>query len=142
MNVPVSFVVPGKPVGKGRPRAGRSFAGHVRLYTPEKTVSYESTVRLFGAQAMAGRSPIEGPVSLEMLIEYDVPASWSKKKRDAALAGDIRPTAKPDCDNVVKAIGDALNGVVWKDDVQVVELRAEKRYAAAPGVYVCVKEMA
>lgn len=141
MSSDVCFVVPGKPIGKGRPRAGRSFGGHVRLYTPEKTVSYESTVRLFGAQAMAGHAPLEGPVALGLDIDYEVPASWSRKKREAALSGELRPTSKPDIDNVAKAVGDALNGVVWRDDVQVVTLYANKRYAQAPGVTVRVTEL-
>ena len=138
----IAFIVPGRPVGKGRPIAGRSFAGFTTLRTPQKTINYEGTVALFAAQCMAGRAPLEGPVALALSINYDVPASWSKKKREAALRGEVRPTSKPDCDNVIKAIGDALNGVVWKDDVQVVTLYAEKRYAEAPGVTVRVKELA
>jgi Holliday junction resolvase RusA-like endonuclease len=137
----VRFTVPGKPVGKGRPRIGRVGA-HARMFTPEKTVSYEGLVGWTAAQAMAGRSLLLGPVGVAMHIGLDVPASWSKVKQAKALIGQIHPATKPDMDNVVKAIFDALNGVVWKDDVQVVSLSVGKQYAEAPGVFVEVREIA
>lgn len=137
----VQFDVPGAPVGKGRPRAGRSFGGHVRMYTPERTVNYESTVALFAAQAMAGRPLIAGPVKLGLNIELAIPASWSKKKQAAALAGTVRPCVKPDVDNVAKIFGDALNGVVWKDDTQIVLLVASKAYSDTPRVQVFVEQL-
>lgn len=65
-----------------------------------------------------------------------VPSSWPKTKKAQALAGTIRPTTKPDQDNVLKAIFDGLNGVAWRDDVQVVDITSRKRYAPLPGVYV------
>jgi Holliday junction resolvase RusA-like endonuclease len=131
----ITFTVPGNPVGKGRPRMGRS-GGFARMYTPEKTVSYESLVAMAGHEAMAGRSVLEAAVAVTMDIRVAIPASWSKKKRAAALAGQIRPTTKPDIDNVEKAIFDGLNGVTWKDDVQVVDVRKGKRYSDTPGVWV------
>ena len=67
-----------------------------------------------------------------------MPQSWSQKKQRMALAGEIFPTTKPDADNIVKAIGDACNGVVWRDDVQAVDGAWRKRYAAVPGVVVTV----
>lgn len=135
----VEFHVPGQPEGKGRPRAGKSFGGHARLYTPQKTVAYEGMVALAAQQVMAGRSLIEGPVFVHMEINLQVPASWSRKKQEAALAGRVLPTKKPDIDNVEKAIFDAINGVVWKDDVQVVEVVKRKQYAGVPGVLVRIE---
>jgi Holliday junction resolvase RusA-like endonuclease len=137
----VEFFVPGQPVGKGRPRIGR-VAGHARMFTPEKTVSYESTVKLFASRAMAGRALIEGAVRVEMLIACQIPASWSQKKQASAAAGGVLPTTKPDVDNVEKALFDAMNGVVWKDDVQVVSVVKDKRYSPLPGVTVTVEEIA
>lgn len=131
----ITFTIPGNPVGKGRPRVARR-GGIARLYTPEKTASYESLVAMAGHEAMAGRPVIEGAVSVAMDIRVPVPASWSQKKRAAALAGQIRPTTKPDIDNVEKAVFDGLNGVTWKDDVQVVDVRKGKRYSDTPGVRV------
>lgn len=119
---PVQFLVPGEPVGKGRPRIGR-VGGHARMFTPEKTASYEGLIALAGTNAMAGRTLLEGAVMVEMRIVMPIPRSMSKKKQSMALAGEIYPTKKPDMDNVIKAIYDGLNGVVWKDDVQVSTLR-------------------
>jgi Holliday junction resolvase RusA-like endonuclease len=134
----IAFTVPGNPVGKGRPRVSRR-GGFARMYTPEKTASYESLVALAGSQAMEGRPVLESACSVTLDIRVPIPASWSKKKQAAALAGELQPTTKPDIDNVEKAIFDGLNGVVWKDDVQVVAVTKCKRYSDAPGVHVCVE---
>lgn len=132
----IEFHVPGKPEGKGRPRAGKSFGGHARLYTPQKTVAYEGLIALAGQQAMAGRTLLTGPVFVHMEIILPVPSSWSNKRKALALAGQIHPTTKPDIDNVEKAIFDGINGIVWKDDVQVVEVLKRKAYGEVPGVLV------
>lgn len=137
----IQFHVPGAPVGKGRPRIGRVGA-HARMFTPAKTVSYESTVALAAQQAMQGRGLMQGAVSVHLLIDCPIPASWSQKKQAQAKAGQIHPTTKPDIDNVEKAIFDALNGVVWRDDVQVVRVSKAKSYAATPGVRVSVEGIA
>ena len=136
----VAFFVPGPPVGKGRPRAFRMGKG-VRMFTPEKTASYESLVATSGHAAMEGRAPFSGACEAVMEIRLQVPASWSKKRQAMALDGGLRATKKPDVDNVVKAVFDALNGIVWQDDVQVVALAVLKRYASTPGVCVVVKPM-
>jgi Holliday junction resolvase RusA-like endonuclease len=134
----ITFTIPGPPVGKGRPRMGKA-GGFSRLYTPEKTVSYESLVGYTATQAMAGRPLLEGACTVAMDICVQIPASWSRKKQAAAAAGTVHPTTKPDIDNVEKAVFDGLNGVVWRDDVQVVEVRKRKRYADTPGVCVTVE---
>jgi Holliday junction resolvase RusA-like endonuclease len=99
-------------------------------------------VKLFASQAMAGRSLLEGPVCVRMRIACQIPASWSQKKQASAAAGTLMPTTKPDVDNVEKALFDAMNGVVWKDDVQVVSVVKDKRYDATPGVSVRIEELA
>jgi Holliday junction resolvase RusA-like endonuclease len=136
---PILIHIPGAPIGKQRPIAGRSFAGHTTLRTPKKTLNYEALVALAGQQAMAGRPLIETACEVEMHIAVPIPASWSKKKRAEALAWTLLPTTKPDIDNVEKAIFDGLNGVVWKDDVQVVSVTKRKRYSDTPGVAVTVR---
>ncbi|ONM43139.1 hypothetical protein BXT89_14395 [Halopseudomonas pachastrellae] len=133
----VTFVVPGQPVGKGRPRVGK-IGAHARLFTPEKTVNYEGLVAMAAQQAMQGRALITGPVMVEMDITVQIPQSWSKKRKSLALAGEIFPTTKPDKDNVIKAIYDGINGIVWKDDVQAVDGHQRKRYGETPGVRVRV----
>lgn len=134
----IEFIVYGQPQGKGRARVGK-VNGHARMFTPAKTVAYEGLIAHCGAVAMAGAALIEGPVELRLMIECQVPASWSKKKQAQALAGEILPTTKPDADNVIKAIGDGLNGVVWRDDSQVTDVITRKRYAQKPQVRVQIR---
>ena len=134
---PVSFVVPGEAVGKGRPRVS-TIGGRARMFTPQKTANYETLIAMAAQQAMAGRELIGGPVLVEMKILVSVAASWSKKKTAEALAGDVMPTKKPDADNVLKAICDGINGIVFKDDVQVVNVSLSKRFSETPGVSVRV----
>lgn len=133
----VRFFVPGKPQGKGRPRAVAR-GKFVRMYTPEKTVNYESIVALAASQAMAGRAPIEGPVSVVVFMLHPIPTSWSKRKKADALECRVLPTVKCDADNCLKALFDAMNQVVWVDDVQVVGISLTKRYSVVPGVRVAV----
>lgn len=134
---PVVFTVPGEPQGKGRPRIGR-VGKRARMFTPAKTVAYEGLVALAAQEAMQGREMITGPVLLEMRMLHPVPMSWSKKKRTAALAGEVLPTVKCDADNCLKAVCDALNGVLWRDDTQVVNVALAKRYDEMPRVEVRV----
>lgn len=141
MTTSVSFTVPGEPVGKGRPRA-TTRGGHASLYTPAKTVAYEGLIAHAAQQAMAGAPPVECACAVQLSITVSVPASWSKKKQAAALLGEVLPTKKPDADNVVKAVFDGMNGVVWRDDVQAVDLAVRKRYGATPGVFVRVSPCA
>lgn len=129
----ISFTVPGQPQGKQRPRIGK-IGQHARMFTPAKTVAYEGLVAHAAQQALAGAALMDGPVAVNLFLDCQVPASWSGKKQRAALAGEHWPTTKPDADNVVKAVFDGCNGVLWRDDVQVVQLRVVKRYAATPCV--------
>ena len=131
----ITFTIPGKPTGKGRPRFARRGA-FVATYTDSKTASYENLVKLAASQAMGGREPWAGAVSLSLYVYVMPPASWSKKKRESALAGEIRPMAKPDCSNVLKAIEDGMNGIVYVDDKQAVTLKVDKFYAAKECAYV------
>lgn len=131
----ICFMVPGAPVGKGRPKFARRGAV-VTAYTPEKTASYENLVKVKAQEAMAGRSMIDGLVCVQILLFVSPPASWSQKKQRQALAGESHPTSKPGIDNVVKGIFDACNEIVWKDDKQACDLIVRKRYAATPGAVV------
>lgn len=137
----VLVIVEGEPVGKGRPKAVRQ-GGFVRMYTPEKTRSYEEKIADEARKSMSGRDPITGPVLLELSMVVSVPSSWSKKKRAAALSGQMVPTKKPDKDNVIKAICDSLNGIVWVDDVQVTDLVSRKRFGEHPHVQAVITPLA
>lgn len=137
----MTFIVPGAPQGKGRPRIGK-VGQHARMFTPAKTAAYEGLVAHAAQHAMAGAPLLDSAVGCNVFIDCPVPASWSGKKQRAALAGEVLPKSKPDADNVVKAIFDGLNGVLWRDDVLVVDLRVRKRYAATPCVRVEVWSIA
>jgi Holliday junction resolvase RusA-like endonuclease len=136
----VSFSVPGTPQGKGRARAVR-IGGMTRMATPPKTVAYEGLIAYAARQAMNGAQPMTGPVDLDVAIVMPIPGSWSARKREQALCGQILPCVKPDSDNVLKAIGDGCNGVLWDDDVQIIDTRLRKRYGAIPGVIVIATAM-
>jgi Holliday junction resolvase RusA-like endonuclease len=136
----LQFVIPGQPVGKGRPKAARR-GNFITMYTPEKTANYEGLVAHAANVAMAGRSLIEGAVSVELDIRLSVPESWSIKKKKQAIDGFLMPTKKPDIDNIFKACADGMNNVVYKDDVQIVETKQRKRYAETPGVVVIVRSL-
>lgn len=122
-------VIPGKPFGKQRARVLRRGGS----YTPEQTVLAENWVRQNVIEQI-GNLCLEGPLSVRMLAVFAVPASWSKKKRAEALSGHLRPTGKPDMDNVAKLCLDALNGILWLDDSQIVEFTFSKVYGPKPEV--------
>lgn len=133
----ITFIVPGNPVAKGR---ARSFVrnGHVAHYTPQKTVSYEGLVKLMASESMAGKSLLDGAVSMQVSLHVPIPSSWPKKKQEQARNGELRPLTKPDCSNVTKAIEDAMNGIVYADDKQIVELSVSKYYSELPRAEVRV----
>lgn len=136
-----TFTIPGQPVPKGRPKFARRGA-HVVAYTPQKTASYENLVKLAASTAMQGIEPTARPVALSVTLNLQIPASWSNKRRAAAVAGTICATKKPDADNVLKGIKDGCNGIVWADDAQVVRIMIEKRYSETPSAVVHVVEVA
>lgn len=130
----IRFVIPGRVGGKGRPRATIR-GGHAAVYTPAKTVSMEQMVRGFGAAAMTGQSLMEGALHLSLVINLVRPKSWTKRK----VADNPLPTGKPDLDNVLKLVGDSLNGIVWQDDSQIASLHVARRFvenAESVEVYV------
>jgi len=122
------FEVPGDPVAKGRPRFTRTgFA-----YTPQKTARYENLVRLAYAGKYPDRNPSESAVSLSMVSTFPIPVSWPKKKKLLALLEKIFKKSRPDLDNLIKSVCDGLNEVAWKDDAQIFELYARKKYGEVP----------
>lgn len=133
----VSLALPGPPRGKGRPRFGRA-GQFVRVWTDRKTATYEEALSEVALIAMRALQPREGPLSVQMEAGMPIPASWSQKKRQAALAGDLCPIGKPDFDNIAKIVGDALNKIVWRDDSQIVVCAFRKFYAAEPALRISV----
>lgn len=134
----IAFCVPGEPVGKGRARTTIA-AGYVRLYTPPKTVAYERMVATYAKLAMGALVPLKGPLSASVLFRYSVPKSYPQARRRAVLAGLEPYMGRFDLDNLVKSVKDAMNGIVYEDDAQIVRLNALKRPDANPGVDILVK---
>lgn len=121
----ISFTVYGRPVPKGRPRFNTNTGV---VYPPKRTVDFERSVRSAASIAMRGKGILTGAVFLEVNSYFMVPKSWSKRKRLDALSGDAWHSGKPDGDNLLKAVCDALNGVVWMDDAQCSMKIIKKRY--------------
>lgn len=133
----ILFTIPGEPVGKARARITIA-GGRAHAYTPAKTAAYEQLVAVYAAAAMKNAPLLEHPVRLHLGIYCKVPGSWSKKRKADALAGIERPGKKPDLSNILKSVEDAMNGIVYADDAQIVDLVVSKHYALEPYVSVGV----
>lgn len=134
--VSVEFTIPGDPCAKGRPRMTR--AGHA--YTPAKTVSYENLVKTIYIEKCYGKF-LEGPLEMRVCAYFTIPKSAGKKKKGDMLRGLIRPTKRPDIDNLFKIIADSLNKIAYDDDSQVVTATVEKMYAEQARVEVVIREI-
>jgi len=132
----IQFTVYGEPVAQGRPRA-TTVNGHIRMYDPKKSSDFKDYVRLVASEHRPEKL-IEGPISLLVKVYKPTLKSFSKRKKAAAEAGLLRPTSKPDVDNYVKGVKDALKNVIWKDDSQVVDLHISKWYSETPRVEVTI----
>lgn len=134
----IKFTVPGKPVGKQRPRFSRTCTG-VRTYTPRKTQEYEDLVRI--SYRAVSKEKLKGAISATIYGYFEPPRSISKKQREQMLKGDISYIKKIDSDNLAKSILDALNGVAYDDDAQVCLLIVQKLYAETARVEVVLEEI-
>jgi len=134
---PLTVVLLGQPVGKGRPR----FAGHGHAYTDKKTRANEGYLKLAAAGEMRDREMFTTPVKLTVRAEFKIQPSWSKKKKNAAILGQLAHGSSPDIDNIIKQIGDAFNGLVWTDDRLVSALIASKVYSNQPKLVITVSAL-
>jgi Holliday junction resolvase RusA-like endonuclease len=125
----IAFTIPGKPFAWQR---AVTFVdkktGRIVKKTPGDMKAQQLMIGQLCRLHMRGRSMLTGPIKLEVLCVYAIPASWTKAKQAAARAGLVWKTSVPDADNLAKMIGDALNGVAWGDDAQVVHQTSAKRY--------------
>lgn len=142
----IYFKFKGEPVGKGRPRVtarrgkGRDSAIYAHAYTPRKTKEFEDAIRFEFMASNCEKMPVypkDIPLKVDMTFAFGIPKSYSKKKHEQCLNGNIQHTKKPDADNVAKAVLDALSGgYAMEDDSQVVVMQLEKIYAEEPYVEV------
>jgi Holliday junction resolvase RusA-like endonuclease len=129
----IKLTIPGKPVGKGRAVTTRW-----GTHTPEGTVLYENLIKMLFLESKQ-ESLGDKPIVCTIMVYFPITKSTSKKKRTLMLEGKLRPTKKPDCDNIAKIILDALNTLAYDDDKQVVELLVMKEYAEVPRVEVRIE---
>jgi Holliday junction resolvase RusA-like endonuclease len=132
----IRFTVMGKPQGKGRPRF--TMTGHA--YTPERTREYEELVRRSYLKSARDQHFSNRAVMVEILAFFPIPKRANKQDRSMMEAGELFPTSKPDCDNIIKIVCDALNGIAYRDDSQVVAVTCQKRYGVEPAVHVVVTD--
>ena len=130
----IHFIVPIEPFGKARPRFS-SAGGHAVAYTPKKTREGERLVRFHARQAMGKRYPFARgvPLSVEIVANFPIPKSYTKKRHFDCVNKDELPTKKVDIDNICKGVLDAMNEAVFWDDAQVVKLVAKKQYVEGAG---------
>lgn len=138
----VELIIPGAPTSKGRPRFTRKgFA-----FTPAKTRQAEQTLAarclaLLQQEPDRAAWPSKGALELQVTFTMATPTSMPAWKRALAFVLRFWPIGRPDLDNLVKLTKDALNGVLWVDDAQVVRLIAEKRYGEAPTTHIVLQEL-
>ena len=130
----ISFTIEGEPTGKGRPRHGK-----YKTYTPAKTKAVENNIAYF-YKVNIGHY-FEGYVKLKLDLYYSIAKSDSKKKNLMKLNNELRPNKKPDIDNVVKLVADALNEVAYKDDTQIIELECRKFYSDIPRIEITIEDL-
>lgn len=127
-------------MAQGRPRF-TTINGHARAYDAPKSSGFKNLVAMIANENMRGQPLSEKPIELRLTVTRSIPSSWSKKKKLQAQDGQLAPTSRPDLDNYLKAVLDALNGIVFKDDSQVVILSALKQYGDKPGTTVVLTEI-
>ena len=135
----VSFTIPGVVQGKQRPKFSRQ-GPYVRAFTPQKTVNYETLVKMEYFEQCKGQK-LTGAIRAEIQFFFPIPKSESKKKRAAMLSGEIRHTKKADIDNCIKSVLDGLNKMAFDDDGQIAEIHAYKYYSESPKAIVILEEI-
>ena len=132
----IIFTIVGKPRAKQRPRLTKT--GHA--YTPQETLNYEIWVKESYLKEYPKHHLLEDELVAKLTAYYPIPKSKSKKVQEMMEEDEIRPQTKPDLDNIAKSVLDALNGVAYRDDSQIVELSVYKKYSDRPRVEVVIYE--
>lgn len=135
--------IPGEPCAQGRPRFSTA-GGFARAYDPAKSRNYKAYVKAVCAEEAQKQGWLfntDLPLRVEIIARLSIPSSKSKKWKQAAADGVEKPTKKPDVDNIVKTVTDALSGVIYKDDKQITSLVVGKIYSERPGVALVIKAL-
>lgn len=137
----IVFIVPGTPSGQKRPRFFTGKDGKPHAHKDRKDNSRENLIALSYREEAGDIPPHPGPVGLVVHASYIPPTSWSKKKRQAALNGELFKDTKPDLDNVIKSVKDGLNRIAWLDDKQVVKIAADKKWSEWEQTIVMIERL-
>lgn len=129
------LTIDGVPVAKGRPRLGR-----YGTYTPKKTQEYEEYVKMCWVAKYGAIQPSEQPLEMNIVFYMPIPKGYSKKQKAEILSGRLKHIKKPDVDNLIKSVLDALNGLAYADDSQIIKVTAVKRYAETGSTELTIKE--
>ena len=131
------FEVPGKIIGKGRPKLN-SYTGNV--YTPARTKDYETLIEQYFLLKYPRFKMLEGRIKICMIAYFSIPKATKKSMLEDMLENKISPTKKPDIDNIIKIVLDAMNRFAFKDDIQITKLDVEKKYALEEKIKVKIEE--
>ena len=132
----ISFIVLGKAIPQGQPRACRIGRG-IRMYTPKNTEQWRSDIRAVAQEAVRKRGwqITDNPVHLVLRFQFIRPPSYPKKNPKSEF-----PYKRPDLDNFIKAVKDALSGIVWTDDARIVSLSAAKEWGQVNQAKIIVED--
>ena len=136
MRVILELTIPGIPVAKGRVRVTRKGVA----YTPKKTATTESYIRLMASRAYQEPAPSTKPITIYILGFFPPEKNLSKAKAWDKVKNLLPVTKRPDLDNIAKLIMDSLNKIVWEDDSQVYSMILSKRYNSEGYTRVIVAE--
>lgn len=139
----IEFTVNEKPVPQPRPRVVRMKNGQTRAYNSEKSVVYKRIVKAAALSEMNKQrlTMTDRPLAMRLTFVFSPPKSYTKKKLEAVKSGELRYTKKPDLDNLAKAILDACNNTVYKDDSQIITLSINKEYGHTDHVAVKITQL-
>lgn len=133
----LSFTIKATPEPQLRPRVSM-IGGHPHVYDPKSTRDFKKIVTKLASAEMGKTEPIDGPLKVSFTFYRPVQQSLSKAEFERRAVGDELPTVKPDVSNYLKAVEDALNGVVWVDDKAITTEVIKKRYSTTPRIMVKV----
>ena len=131
----IEFTVEGRPVGKARPRVTRN-----GTYTPKKTKGYEELVK-WSCRSKYKGGPLKGPLRIEIVFYMYIPKNTSQVRIEKKLVDERLPTKMPDWDNMAKSITDAINGIAYEDDSQIVEAHIYKKFSKDPRAEVKITQI-
>lgn len=136
-----SFCLNGLPMAWARPAQGRTKSGATVRIPDKGREAHKAQLAMAALDAWGQAEPFFGPVKMLVIGTWPIPAGWSAKLRAAAQAGEIFMDAKPDFDNIIKQVADALPFIAWVDDAQVADGRSIMRYGASPATECWISEL-